>query len=85
MDTVLATKIFRATVFLYSSTQLNHILESYGMHNLNIDFKNSISIVFKNFTITTVADNQSPPILLWPNCSWKFSNFAGSYLAVKKE
>ena len=34
---------------------------------------------------TTVADNQSPPILLWPNCLWKLSNFAGSYSALKKE
>ena len=39
MDTVLATNIFKATVFLRSSTQLNHILESYGMHNLNIYFE----------------------------------------------
>jgi hypothetical protein len=30
------------------------------------------------------VDNQSSPILLWPNYSWKLSNFAGSYLALKK-
>jgi hypothetical protein len=33
----------------------------------------------------TVVDNQSLPILLWPNCSWKSFNFAGSYSALKKE
>jgi hypothetical protein len=31
------------------------------------------------------VDNQSPPILLWPNCSWKSFNFVGSYSALKKE
>jgi hypothetical protein len=35
--------------------------------------------------VYTVVDNQSPPILLWLNCSWKLSNFAGSYSALKKE
>jgi hypothetical protein len=84
MDTILATKISKATVFLHSSTQLNHILESYEMHNLNIDFENSISIL-RISPVTTVMDNQSLPILLWPNCLWKLSNFSGSYLALKKE
>ena len=33
----------------------------------------------------TVVDNQSLPILLWPNFSWKSFNFVGSYSALKKE
>jgi hypothetical protein len=33
----------------------------------------------------TVADNQSPPLLLWLNGSWKLSNFVGSSSTLKKE
>jgi len=33
----------------------------------------------------TVVDNQSLPILLWPNCSWKLYNFCGIIFSFEKE